>query len=186
MGLAVIALLLAVAACSRESATIVALPPALEVPETLDEQPASSPASDQAQPPDSAPLNDGMSAAAGVPRPLTQPLVADLRIDFEYGTLFEFSRDPLTTDRQVSIEPIDTPVEAALDSLAASLKRAGFEPVPSQTQSEPLHRLFRSTVEPRDLEIELLASSYAEPELAAHPGGTGSVEMHLRNVKGSD
>lgn len=182
-GLAIAALLLAMAACSREPAPVVALPPALDTRVAVNDEAANESDSLPPQVADSIPLNDGMSAAAGLPQPLAEPLVDDLRIDFEYGTLFEFTPDPITTERQVSIEPIGTPVLAALDSLATSLKRAGFEPFPEQDGSEPLHRLFRKAREPRDFEIELLALSYAEPELAAHPGGTGSVAMHLRPSK---
>lgn len=177
------ALLLAMTACSREPAPVVALPPALDSREAVADEAVNE--SDALAPhvADSIPPSDGMSAAAGLPQPLAEPLVDDLHIDFEYGTLFEFTRDPITAERQVSIEPIGTPVLAALDSLAASLNRAGFEPLPVQDQSESLHRLFRKAKAPQDFEIELLALSYAEPELAAHPGGTGSVVMHLRPSK---
>ena len=185
MGLVRTSLLLALVACSREPAPVVALPPALEPAVASADDTASRSDRNIAEslPPEDQQI-DGLRAAAGLPQPLSEPLVDDLRIDFEYGTLFEFARVTQTEDRQVSIEPIGTPIEEALDSLAASLKRAGFEPSPEQARDWSLHRVYRRAAEPRDMEIELIASSYAEPELAAHPGGTGSVAMHLRPIKG--
>lgn len=185
-GLAGASLLLGLVACSREPVPVVALPPALEAPRATQQEEASESKTAPELASVSDQVDDGWSAAAGLPQPLSEPLVDNMRIDFEYGTLFEFALDPDSAERQVTIEPIGTPLEVALESLASSLRKAGFEPAVGQAKTGPMNRLYRSVTEQKAWEIELVASSYPEPELAAHPGGTGSVAMHLRPAKGSE
>jgi len=133
---------------------------------------------DDATPEDDETL-DELSAAAGLPQPMRQPLVPELEIEFEYGTLIEYTPDPTSGLRALTIEPIGLPLADAIRSLDASLQRAGFKLDPANGMDEQA-RIYRKQDANGGLELQIAGLDYALPELAAHPGGSGTLALTLQ------
>jgi hypothetical protein len=170
-----VSLILVLAACSREPATLPALP--------ADVPPAAPPAdAEQATPVEDAPgqdpLEEGLSAAAGLPQALDHPLAEGVALEFDYGTLYDL-RSGAEGERLIAIEPIDLAVEDALSRVAEGLRRAGYvEVAETRADARPGQRRFERRAGEARTVLGVWIEVYPDPEVAAHPGGTGTLGLH--------
>lgn len=130
------------------------------------------------------PVDAALSAAAGLPQQLVRPLADGVALGFEYGTLLDVSEDE-GGGRQVLIEPIGLSMDEAVAKLARDLRTAGFEPMTADTDPPSAARQFRRhPTQGPDEVLSLEATTYPDPESAAHPGGTGVIALRLETRDG--